>query len=234
MDKTDALRIIIECAKLYELNLENKNLLFLSKVNKNKFNFLETLFVKGNYLHLTGIVIINDKISPNVFYEQCLSRKLSVNSFKFKEDGTTSLKLLVLPQLMNIARNSKMIGNFNGSKPKLYADKLTGSVRACMGLSKKGYWCVPVTALKEDIRDLIKEKERVIAVFTKKIHCELYNNLVYTAKGIIIMESDLPKQILDKIDIENLIYDSGVTPVQKNIDSKVINKAMDEAVVAKE
>ena len=63
----------------------------------------------------------------------------------------------------------KVIVNFNGSKPKLYTEKLTGNTLGCMGLVKKGSYYVPITALKEDIRDLVIEKERIIAIFSKRI-----------------------------------------------------------------
>ena len=55
---------------------------------------------------------------------------------------------------------------------------------------------------------------------------KLYNNLVYTAKGIVITEKDLPKEILEKIDIENLKYDFRVTPIRKTIDNRALNEAV--------
>ncbi|MDP4268293.1 MAG: PBECR4 domain-containing protein [Bacteroidota bacterium] len=205
MDKQDALKIIFDCAKLYKDNLEGKNLIFLSVLNKTKFNYIETKFLKSNYQHLTGVVVDENKISPNNFYRKCINQRLSINDFDFKSDGTTLLKLSVLPQLMNISKNCNMIGNFNGSKPKLYANKLAGNVRACLGLSKSGSYYVPVTALKEDVRDLIIEQERIVAILSKSISTKLYTHFLYSAKDVRI-ESDIPDEILQKIDLENLTY----------------------------
>jgi len=70
LDKKEALKIVFDCAKLYKENLASKNLLFLSLYKKTKFNYLEVKFLKGNYQHLTGVVI-NEDISPSNFYEKC-------------------------------------------------------------------------------------------------------------------------------------------------------------------
>lgn len=56
MDKDDALKIIVNCAKLYKENLENKSILFISRVSKDKINIIECNFIKSNFMHLTGIV----------------------------------------------------------------------------------------------------------------------------------------------------------------------------------
>jgi hypothetical protein len=204
LNKKEALKIVFNCAKLYKENLEGRNLLFLSVYNKTKFNYIEVRFLKSNYQHLTGVVVNEENISPSYFYEKCLNKRLSINEFEFKSDGTTPLKLSVLEQLMNIYKNSKMIGDFNSTKPVLYSDKLTGDTFACMGFRKDNQFYVPVTVLKEDTRDLINNQERIIAIFSKNINEELYKNLNYLVKGFNDKDK-LPSEVLSKLNIENMI-----------------------------
>ncbi|EPY2277954.1 PBECR4 domain-containing protein [Clostridium sporogenes] len=209
MDKKEALNIILECSKNYNDNLADKHFLFLS-YNKNKYNHIEVHFLKSNFLHLTGA---KTKISARNFYNKCLKNRLSIHEFDFKKDGTTLLKLSVLPKLINITKISKMIGDYNNSKPKLYSDKLTGSVQASLGLVKDGQYYYPDTALKEDTRHLINNQERVIAIFSKNSNEEIYSNLEYLAKGIKLEEIKLPNNVLLPKEIE--VHDSRIEKQQK-------------------
>ena len=204
MNKQEALKIVFDCAKQYKENLEGKNLLFLSLYNKTKLNFIEVKFKKSNYLHLTGVVVNVTKISASYFYKKCLQKRLSVNEFEFKLDGTTPLKLSVLEKLMDIYKNSKMIGDFNGTKPVLYSDKLTGNTVACMGFRKDDQFYIPVTVLKEDTRDLINNQERVVAIFAKEINEKLYSKLMYVAKDVEV-EVKISNEISEKIDLDNIV-----------------------------
>lgn len=200
MDKKEALKIMLDCAKLYHDSLENKNLLIVSY--DNRYNFIETKFTKSNYLHLTGVYT---KINPNAFYNKCLQGRLSLEDFLFKNDGTTVLKLSIFPQLMNIHKNANILGKYNYSKPKLVTDKLAGNIRGCIGFDRCGKYYIPKTALKEDIRDLIDEPERIIAIFSKDIKMELYDKLLYSVRDGI--DVNIPLGIIDKIDIDNFTYD---------------------------
>lgn len=200
MKKIDALKIIIECAKLYHTNLENKNLLIIS-LSKSKYNFIEAKFLSSNYLHLTGVVT---NFKPNSFYNKCIQKKISVEDFNFKSDGTTVLKLTVLPQLMNFHKNANIIGDYNHTQPKLFTDKLAGNIRGCMGFDKFGKYYIPKTLLQADIRDITAEPERIIAIFSKNIKDELYNKLLYTVNDSINV--GITNVILNKIDIDNFTY----------------------------
>lgn len=203
MDKQKALEIIVSCAIEYEKNLANKNLLFISSDN-HRFNYFEAKFLRTNYHHLTG-TILKDHMSAGLFYKRCLNNRLSIYDFDIKRDGTTILKLTVLPKLMKIYTNVKMIGDFNGSKPKVYVDKLAGGIAACVGFTKSGNFYVPVTVLKEDMRDLTVNQERVLAILSKSIRDERYNLLNYMAKGFQGFEEEkLPAAILQKFDKEKI------------------------------
>lgn len=205
MNKQDALSILFECAKLYKANLEDKNLLFLSVRNKIKFNYIEVKFRKSNYQHLTGVIVDESKITPSYFYKQCLNKRLSKKNIEFKSDGTTPLKLSVLKPLMNIYNNSKMIGDFNYTNPRLCCDKITGDTVACMGFKKDGDFYVPVTILKEDSRDLINNQERVVVIFSKNIKDKLYNEINYQVKDIENLNlKNIPMGVLEKLDYMNM------------------------------
>lgn len=171
MDKQKALDIIVNCAIEYEKNLANRNLLFIT-LGDNRINYFEAKFLRNNYHHLTG-TMLKDHMSAGSFYNRCLKNQLSIHDFDIKKDGTTILTLTVLPKLMNIYTNVKMIGDFNGSKPKVYVDKLAGGVAACIGFTKTGNYYVPVTVLKEDMRDLTIDQHRVLAILSKSILDEL-------------------------------------------------------------
>ena len=198
MDKKDALRIITTCAKKYDENLEGNNLLIISLSNK-ALNHIEIKFLGSNFLHLTGV---STKLKASSFYNKCINGKLSIDDFGIKTDGTTVLKLTILPKLMDLCKNTNIIGQYNGSKVKLCTDKLAGNIVGCMGLIKQGQYYVPNTALKEDIRDYIFKSEKVIAIFGKSFSDKLYNRLLYVSKE---PEINITSEIISKIDIDNFI-----------------------------
>lgn len=132
----------------------------------------------------------------------CLKKNLKLNDFDFAEDGTTEMKLSVLLELTQIHKNAKMVGDYNCSRSKLYTDKLSGTVKACLGFTceENSRFFVPNTALKEDIRDLIVQSQQVIAIFSKNTKDELYSRLTYLANGIKGIENlILPQNIREKI-----------------------------------
>lgn len=221
--KEEAIKIIYKCAKLYKENLENRNFLFISSINNNKLSHIEAKFLKNNFKHLTGVADNDKKISANLFYTKCLNNKLSLHDFKMRDDGTTELKLSVLSELMKINKCVKMIGNCNKYKPKLYVDKLAGNTRACIGLSKVDEFYVPITALKEDTRDLITETEKVIAIFSKGIKEALYTNLTYIAKDFEGIDINIcPKVIIKKLDIGNLNCSFGAKFIKDTLEESAI------------
>ena len=100
-------------------------------------------FYERNYQHLTGIELIerDGRVLHNQsvnFYRKCIENKLSVNEFQFKKDGTTYLKLAALPSIMNIAKITKITGDYNNVRPYLFVDKVVGNVNFCLGLSREG------------------------------------------------------------------------------------------------
>lgn len=197
--KEQAIQIITDCAKKYKDELLDKTLLFIC-IDKHKNIFCyEFSFYIWNFMHLTGVKTklynsdirehTNEKtqtISAVEFYNKCLSHKLSPSDFEFSDDGTTHMKLDVLPSVLckNLAAN--MVGAYNSSKPKLYTEKIAGGIKACMGFvidNIQGKY-VPNTILKEDIRKNVFDYLRVLAVCRKNINDQTYEEVTYKAKKI--------------------------------------------------
>ena len=184
MQKKEAIDIIVKCAELYHTNLENRNLLFVFG-NEHRVEKLETIFLKRNYLHLTGIIPEKSKItSANDFYKICIEHELKEDYFSLAYN-VTEMKLSILIQMMNIHKSAKMIGNYNFNKPQLYTEMLAGNVFGCMGFVKEGHLYIPNTVIKEDIRDITeKPQKRMMAIFSKKISEKWYNKITYLAKDV--------------------------------------------------
>lgn len=183
MDKKEAISIITSCAKTFEEELCGNNVLFVYKHN-GQINVFETCFMQQNFLHLTGIRYCG---SSKNFFRECRERKLATDSITLEKDGTTELKLRVLPQLVRINKTARMIGQYDNSKTLLVTHKLVGGVCGCIGFIQDGPFYIPNTALNEDIRDISKKPcGRILATFTKERDQSLYQKTTYTAKDIDI------------------------------------------------
>lgn len=183
--KEEALKIILKCCKLYHSNLENKNVMFIVQDKRKDIHYLEMLFLASNFLHLTGINITNKKIKSSTdFYNLCLKNQITVSDFKFNSNGTTSMKLQILPQIIQIQKICKMTGDYNNTKLYLSTQKLVGNVNICMGFIKKGNYYIPNTALKEDIRNITTEQAKIIAIMVKNVKDAKYKEITYLNKNI--------------------------------------------------
>lgn len=193
--KEEAIEIVVACAEKYSRELLGKSLLFLCQDKSKKISCIEFFFYDRNFLHLTGLKLKervckedNHVETQNAkdFFFNCLSHKVSPNDFEFAADGTTPLKLKVLPYLISKNLSAKIVGNFYSLRPKLYTEKLAGGSKGCMGFRidcvTKNY--VPNTVLNEDIRDNVNDWARVIAVYRKEISEDKYNEITYLAKKI--------------------------------------------------
>ena len=217
--KKDAIRIVVQCAKQYRDNLANRSLLFICLDKHNNASAIEFSFDASNFLHLTGLKLKNRKkfnankagmvdtrlastgeisdgeeISALDFYDKCLNKKLSEKEFEFANDGTTELKLDVLPGLLCKNLTAKMIGDFRSDKPKLHTEKLAGGVMACMGFRKngKGTRYIPDTVLKANIKKHTSGQARVIACYRKTKDKQKYEEVTYLAKKIEWAEMTFP------------------------------------------
>ncbi len=193
--KEQAIKVVVTCAEQYKQHLANKNLLFLCQDKHKRITAIEFSFDASNYLHLTGLKVKkkkhgeeqqDDAVSAREFYEKCLAHRLSASDFEFAKDGTTMLKLDVLPRLMTKNLSANMVGDYNSRNPMLVTEKLAGSTAACMGFVPTGPTgrYVPNTVLKIDIREYTSGQARVIAVYRKPMGEEKYQEITYIAKKI--------------------------------------------------
>ena len=204
--KKDAIRIVVQCAKQYRDHLVNRSLLFICMDKHNHTSAIEFSFDASNFLHLTGLNLKNRKkfkanehdsddtrsasdgeeISALDFYNKCLNQRLRENEFEFADDGTTEMKLDVLPGLLCKNLTAKMIGDFRSDKPKLHTEKLAGGVTACMGFRRnaKSPRYIPDTVLKDNIKKHTSGQVRVIACCRKTKDQQKYAEITYLAKKI--------------------------------------------------
>jgi len=158
--KECARRQVLNCAKQYQQKLLNKKLIIIYRERQdNEIRYIEVVFHERNYQHLTGLELIdsNGNVLHNQsinFYRKCIENKLSLEEFRFKQDGTTHLKLAALPVLMDVTKITKITGDYNNVRPYLFVDKVMGGVNFCLGLSRENNIYVPSSALLEDIKRL--------------------------------------------------------------------------------
>ena len=174
LTKSEAVKVAAECARRYEKELNERSLLIICANSEMTVECLEFFFHSWNYQRLTGLKLRENErrgISSQQFYQRCLSGRLSINQIELSEDGTSELKLDVLPYLICKNLSAKMLGDFNHQAPRLVTEKLLGGQRACIGFvtdSSSGQF-VPNTVLNLDIRDVIQNNRRVLAVFRNSL-----------------------------------------------------------------
>jgi hypothetical protein len=209
MDKRKALSIIFHCATAYRNNLEGKNVLFVFSSGGN-CSFFEAAFPLHNFQHLTGV---DSDLTASQFYNAGIDRRLTVEQFSFSDNGTTPLKLEVLPNLMEIYKNARMVGDYDNSRAYLYTEKIAGGVTANLGFVKdenypQSDFYVPNTVIKDDIRNMtLTPVQRVLAIWLKKASDSKYPILTYLAKGISLNMPALQEILAEKVvPIDSLEY----------------------------
>lgn len=212
--KERAIKKLFLCSKQYKEKLLNKKALIIYRERANmNINYIEVLFLKRNFQHLTGIDFVDQdgkiiKGQSVNFFRKCIQQKLSKKDIEFKADGTTPLKLDALPSLMEINRVTRIVGDYNNVRPYLFVDKIVGGVNFCLGL-KMDSNCenyVPVSALNEDIRNLSMNTSQVLAIFIKEKDLDIYSEIKYVAKGLNLENIDLPNDLIQIISLENYTY----------------------------
>lgn len=200
MTKKEAMAIVFSCADEYKENLVGRSLLFLCQDKHKRTYCLEVTFNSSNFQHLTGFktkeaadntdvfenVMPKKKIDAAHFLELCLDRRLTEDDFDFAEDGTTPLKMCVLPRAVKKNLSANMVGYYNGHQPRLYTERLAGSVQGCVGFVKDkdiGRY-VPNTLLEGDVRLKIAQPDRILATYRKRSEEEAYSEIVYAAKKV--------------------------------------------------
>ena len=198
MTKTQACRIVHNCAVVYRDNLVNKNVLFIAERDRI-YDYFEALFLTSNFQHLTGIESKN-VMTANEFYSRAVDDRITEKDIHFAADGTTRMKLYVLPKLMRIHYIARMVGNYDGSGNYLMADKIAGTTAAAMGFVKENNFYYPNSALKADVKTItIKPFLKISAIFVKSVNDEKYRSMTYIANDMDIND------ILKKCGISNKV-----------------------------
>ena len=187
MTKKEALSIVFSCAPLYKENLVDRSLLFITTDKHKNVHCLEVTFDIGNFLHMTGFKLRKPGINARHFFNLCYDKRLTEADFEFSTDGTTEMKMRVLAQPDETKNHlRKNAGRLQHEQPKLYTDKIAGSLSACMGFVRDGGEgrFVPNTVLEGDIRTKVKAADRIIATYRKSRSEEQYSEIVFTAKKV--------------------------------------------------
>lgn len=184
---------VLKCADIYRDELLDTNIMFIYENRMTrKIEYIESTFLAGNFKHLTGIIYPkqdlpnseDDKKGQAVhFFNLAVNKRLNIDDCKYKNDGTTPLKLQILISIMNIKKNARMIGDYNSSRLHIMADKMCGSVAATLALTHdKEYGLCPSSTIKDDIRNLVSQYHPIVAIFQKPITQVLYENPSYISK----------------------------------------------------
>ncbi len=206
--KEEARRRVLNCAKQYQMKLLHKQFLIIYRDKSDyAIRYIEVVFHKRNYQHLTGLEMINKdgavlRNQSINFYRKCVHNKLGLNEFRFKSDGTTHLKLAALPALMDITKITKITGDYNRTRTYLWVDKVIGGVNFCLGLCQENNVYVPSSALLEDIKKLTNTPSQVLAIFEKNIGEDSYTTVKHIAKGLNLHHIVLPAEIDAMINLE--------------------------------
>lgn len=196
MTKQQALSIAFSCAALYQQNLVGRSLLLVTMNKHGHIHCTEVTFDASNYMHFTGFKVRHADITANHFFRLCLDKRLTERDFDFAPDGTTEMKMRVLPRLMQRNLSARMLGDYNGNHPQLYTEKIAGSVGACIGFvrnSGKGRY-VPNTVLEGDVRTMTRAADRIVLTYRKNRTEEHYSEIVYSARNVDWQHLTLPEE----------------------------------------
>jgi len=219
MERKRALSIIYECAKNYDSNLRDNNVIFVIEKNKsfkskNSIDFVETIYYIQNFFHLTGIDYENKNKSykfAKYFYSNLLRGKISYKEIKYKNPITTKLKLEILNNLCCIDKTAKLIGDYNNiTKNNLYTEKIVGNINYCFGLIKdtKTKYYIPNSAIKDNIKNITDDISNVVTILKKHKKEKFYSKITYIKKGFNLNNLYQNSELISLIDLKNLSYDN--------------------------
>ena len=181
--KTEAIRILADAAKNYNIHLCNYQFLIAYKCGV-EYCFSVVGFQAANFLHLTGL---ESDLSPKHFYGRLLSKKLSPDDFSFNSHGYDQLKLAVLSQLSSLFYGHTLRGIFNRSGIFIEADYVVGntagSFSVCFRNGNRGF-DVPVSLYNEDVRKLTTETTKILAVWRRPFGTADFSTNTYCAKDV--------------------------------------------------
>ena len=203
--KADAIRIVVKCAKEYRDSLEPYSYLFIYRdITTKQIEWFEVRFYDRNYMHLTGLISKNTAESQNAisFYQDCLDERIKEENIEFKADGSTTEKLLILPNLVKMLCSAQMTVVYNNGRPWLRCDRLTGSVNFCLAIKQVSGYYIPVSCINGDIRDMGEKPSRILAIFSKpRSDSGKYKRIRRVTSGINLTELEIPDQLHNMVDL---------------------------------
>lgn len=222
-NRKEIIKRIIEGAIKYNDNLLNKNVLFIFE-NKQKLDFIETIFNDWNFLHLTGMKYYKNATE---FFQDCLNNKIAPINIEMRKKLFTQLKLEILENAMSINKSAKRIGDFNQSKVNIEIEKVIGNTHYCLGFSnldssnKKLKYYYPKTLLQDNLKNNIIDDNKIIAILSKNKKQKLYNEITYLSKETTLSrlkENDLIEKLIDfkTIFSQNLKYQEKINEFLEN------------------
>jgi len=195
----EALKIIVEAAKNYDIKLNDKHFLIVYQEG-SQIKTACVGFRDMNFLHLTGV---KTKLPAQLFYSAAISGKLSERDFSLDTKGKAQQKLAVLPYLHELFYHNCMIGNFINSGIYIKADYFVGDTKAVLSVGfrygKKAD--MPVTLYNENVKALSRPVYKVLAIFSKQYNESTYRTCTYLAKGQELDKLRLPEGIV-KVDVD--------------------------------
>lgn len=171
----------------------------MAKCGKNVVAYSATFSIK-HFKHFTGI---ETPLSAIDFYDRAIQKKISVKDIKFKDPFLAEKKMRILQYAMQLPYSARMLGDFSYAGIKIQADFGSGNTKYTMAFRthKDGY-LFPVSVLEEDIRKSTSATSPIIAIFSKEVDDEKYNNITYMSKNINFSNLHISKEIREKISDE--------------------------------
>lgn len=199
--KNRAIGIITESAQVYDELLKNTSYLIIAHSGVfNSYRQYEIHFNSSNFMHLTGV---DTELSAGLFYSKCIGNKLSKSDFKLKDNGTTMLKLSLLPEMFNLDIY-RTIGEFDssGGYVKIKADVASGHNTGVLALKKindTNY--VPCSLLADHVDNTViaTSKQKILYIYSKKKKEKKYTDIVYEDEDAA--EHEIPEEISKSINI---------------------------------
>lgn len=208
--KKECLKILFKAASLYKNNFLGNKYLVLFIDEHRKPEYIEIVFYKASFLHMTGLLFTREGANPSQFFDLCLKKRLRETDFEFDSTGFAELKLGVIEYLFAEDMSARTIGDYNYSQPVLQTDKLVGGTYACLGVlkSSKGYY-FPNTTRSGNIAELVTRKRPIVAIFKKPYSQTLYGTMVYKTKDKKYENFVIPNRIKQFLSEEVIASFSG-------------------------
>ena len=203
-DRVQILADIKKASQLYSKNLVGKKFLYI-------FNnsYIEVMFNKINFLHLTGV---DTFLSAERFFDNAKKGKLSTKQFYFTSKKPYQLskrKILHICDIATLATSECfMLENISTDKSIFKFGTTDLSFTICFGEdldnlgNKKSNCLVPYSLRDEDCFDKASNVYSVDFILSKSNDEKLYNTIIFKNETSIL--SELPDDIKLLIDFDSL------------------------------